>query len=224
MAEPFYRVGELRGPFEVVSVTFDLLPDGRYLEVVKDSMGNGSMTLVKDEKREFYSVSPRPFGSSILVPYTVRHPKTEAGLEGQDATWVNVSGSLYDYWRVLCEWWKDDFCIVEHDVQTSPTHFAEFHFCPEPWCYFRYDNHSDEDADAWHYGILGCTRFRSSVIRRVPHAFSHMEWRYRDWHYVSTGLGKTLREHGFEPHVHGIVDHHRMMDVGGVTEAVRLAS
>ena len=195
MAEPFYRVGELRGPFEVVSVTFDLLPDGRYLEVVKDSMGNGSTTLVKDEKREFYSVSPRPFGSSILVPYTVRHPKTEAGLEGQDATWVNVSGSPYDYWRGLCE-----------------------------WCTGTYSNFRPEDIEAWKYGILGCTRFRSELIQSLPNALRDLGWRYRDWHVMSTGLGIALRESGYEPHLHGTIDHHRMMDVGGITEAVRLAS
>jgi hypothetical protein len=44
-----------------------------------------------------------------------------------------------------------------------------------------------------------------------------MEWRYRDWHHVSTGLGKTLLKARFEPHVHGIVEHHRMMDQGGVS-------
>jgi hypothetical protein len=224
MAEPFYRVGELRGPFEVVSVTFDLLPDGRYLEVVKDSMGNGSTTLVKDEKREFYSVSPRPFGSSILVPYTIRHPKTEAGLEGQDATWVNVSGSPYDYWRVLCEWWKDDFCIVEHDVAANPGIFTEFERCTEPWCTGTYSNFRPEDIEAWKYGILGCTRFRSELIQSLPNALRDLGWRYRDWHVMSTGLGIALRESGYEPHLHGTIDHHRMMDVGGITEAVRLAS
>jgi hypothetical protein len=218
MAEPFYRVGEMRGPFEVVSVDFQVLPNGRYLEVVKDSMGNGSTTFGRDDPREYYCVRERD--GNLLVPYTVRHPSTEAGLKGQDPSWVFVGDSDCDYWRVLCDWWKPrSFTVIEHDVRASPEIFTAFNKCPESWCYFTYDNFLPEDAEAWHFGILGCTRFRTQIIEAVPGALTDMQWRYRDWHYVSTGLGKTLREAGFEPHIHGIVDHHRMMDIGGVMAA-----
>ena len=219
MAEAFYRVGEQRGPFMVTFSSFEVLPNGRTIEVVRDSGGNSDTTIGRDDDREYHQVSPRT--GDILVCYTVLHPLTEEGLEGQDATWVDVSGSPYDYWRLLCDWWKDDDLVtIEHDVRASPEVFQSFQECPEPWCYFRYDNHTEENAAAWHWGILGCTRFRKELIESVPNAFTSMQWRYRDWHYVSTGLGKTLREAGFEPHVHGVVDHHRMMDVGGIANMV----
>jgi hypothetical protein len=220
MAEPFYRVGELRGPFPVVSVEFELLGNGRYREMVRDSMGNGSETIGLDDDREYHLIVEREPYDSILVPYTKKHPLTEEGLVSQDPTWVDVSGSPYDYWRVLCDWWNGDLTVIEHDVKASPEIFKSFESCPEPWCYYTYDNFLEEDALAWHWGILGCTRFRSSIITEVPDAVTSIEWRYRDWHHVSTGLGKALREAGFEPHVHGVVDHHRMMDVGGIANMV----
>jgi hypothetical protein len=87
----------------------------------------------------------------------------------------------------------------------------------------KYSNHTPENAEAWKFGILGCTRFRSRLIKKVPNALSDLQWRYRDWHVLSTGLGMTLREAGFYPHVHGVVDHHRMMDQGGVAVLMGVA-
>src|ERR1035438_7906717 len=139
MAEPFYRVGELRGPFPVVFDSFEYLANGRTLEIVRDSMGNGSMTYGYDDDREYHTVRLRGLDMPILVPYTKRHPFTEQGLEGQNATWVDVSGSAYDYWWLLCDWWKNqDLTIVEHDVRASPEIFTEFAECPEPWSQFTH--------------------------------------------------------------------------------------
>ena len=218
MAEPFYRVGEQRGPFTVTESHFEILPSGRTLETVKDSGGNSATTYGWDDDREYHQVCERG-SANVLVPYTIRHRKTELGAPS-GACWHYVGNSPYDYWRLLCDWWTREFVVIEHDVQANPDIFKEFAACPEPWCYFTYDNFRAEDAAAWHYGILGCTRFRNEVIRAVP--VREVGWRYRDWHVLSTGLGMALREAGFEPHLHGVVDHHRMMDLGGV--AVLMAS
>lgn len=153
---------------------------------------------------------------SILVPYTIRHALTEEGLP-ESASWVYVGNDKCDYWRALCEWWKpEEFIIIEHDVRASPEVFEEFALCEQDWCTFKYNNHTEANADAWKYGILGCTRFSAHLIKKAQKALKDMEWRYRDWHVLSTGLGIALREAGFEPHLHGVVDHHRMMDAGGV--------
>lgn len=215
MGEPFYRVGEERGPFIVTESVFEVLPGGRTREYVKDSGGNYSTTFGWDDDREYLQVCKRD--GSILVPYTVRHSLTEEGVPSS-ASWVYVGNSPYDYWRVLCEWWQPkEFTIIEHDVHASPEIFEEFAACPHVWCTFRYSNHTEENAKAWEFGILGCTRFQAQLIKKVPTALSALEWRYRDWHALSTGLGRTLREAGFEPHLHGVVNHHRMMDLGGVS-------
>jgi len=221
MAEPFYRVGEPRGPFTVVSDSFEILPSGRTVETVVDSGKNRATTYGWDDDREYYQVCQRE--GSLLVPYTIRHKATEAGVPSS-ASWVYVGNTKYDYWRVLCEWWKpQDFTIIEHDVRANPDIFLEFERCTEPWCTMKYSNHTPENAEAWKFGILGCTRFRSRLIKKVPNALSDLQWRYRDWHVLSTGLGMTLREAGFYPHVHGVVDHHRMMDQGGVAVLMGVA-
>jgi hypothetical protein len=217
MAESYYRIGEQRGPFEVTESTFEILPNGRTVEYVKDSGGNSAITYGWDDDREYYQVCERTHNDSVLVPFTKRHPLTESGVPSH-ASWVYVGSDRCDYWRVLYDWWKPrDFTIIEHDVRATPEVFEEFAVCPHRWCTFRYSNHSDEDHEAWKNGILGCTRFRSELIHDVPWALRELEWRYRDWHVMSTGLGMTLRDKGFTPHLHGVVDHHRMMDQGGVT-------
>ena len=218
MAEPFYRVGEKRGPFIVTESTFEFLPGGRTREWVKDSGGNSSTTFGWDENREYHQVCKRD--GNLLVPYTVRHSLTEEGVP-DSASWVYVGNDKSDYWRVLCEWWKPkEFTIIEHDVKASPEIFEEFAICNQPWCTFKYSNHTTENHEAWKYGILGCTRFSARVMKKCPKALIDLDWRFRDWHYVSTGLGIAIREAGFEPHLHGVVDHHRMMDVGGVVKAM----
>lgn len=218
-----FRVGEKVGPFVVVSDTFIERANGTFVETMKDSGGNQRVTVSQPFDTSFRHVMDRrPIGRPVLVPYTVRHPATVKGVAGQHATWVDVSGSPVDYWRLLCDWWvPEDLTIIEHDVEARPGIFERFGWCPEPWCYFRYSNHTDANAAAWHFGILGCTRFRRQLIAAVPDAVTGLDERWRDWHEMSTGLGMTLREAGYEPHVHEPpVDHHRMMDVGGVVAAM----
>src|ERR1039458_2454231 len=98
MAEPFYRLGEQRGPFIVTESTFEFLPNGRTPEDVKDSGGNFSTTYGYDDDREYHQVCQRD--GSILVPYTVRHSLTEQGVP-DSASWVYVGNDKCEYWRVL---------------------------------------------------------------------------------------------------------------------------
>lgn len=217
--QALFRVGEQVGPFEVV---FDETHErnGWFVETMRDSGGWQRIMHLRVQDTSYHSVAERD--GNLLVPFTVRHPTTEAALSGHYPSWVDVSGSPYDYWRVMCDWWQgDDFTIVEHDVAPHSEVFEEFRWCPEPWCYFRYSNHTVENAHAWHYGILGCTRFRKELIAAVPDAVTSTEERWRDWHYLSNSLGMALREAGYEPHVHGTIDHHRMMDLGGIVEATK---
>lgn len=204
-----FQVGELVGPGTVVDDVFEVALDGTSIERVKMSWGHEMVMFAREEPAFYHRVRERLPGESLLVPFTRRHLLTEAATPG--ATWVDVSGHRFDYWRLLCDWWGgDDLTIVEHDVAPEPWMLDELADCPEPWCYFRYDNHTDEDAEAWKWGILGCTRFSSRLMADVPDAVLNCEERWRDWHYLSSGLGKNLRDAGYEPHVHGVVNHHRL--------------
>lgn len=219
-----YKVGEAVGPGTVLEDTFTVNDDGTSVEHVVFSWGQQSTMYAREEPADHHEVRARNRSEWILVPYTVRHPATVAAVPAE-AVWVDVSGHRFDYWRLLVDWWwvGVDLAIVEHDVAPHAEVWDEFAACPEPWCYFRYSNFTDENAAAWHWGILGCTRFRAALIDAVPFAARDVEERWRDWHYLSTGLGVILREAGFTPHMHGVIDHHRMMDVGGVVAAMEAA-
>lgn len=214
-----WRVGESAGPGTVVSDEFTIEPDGRTIERVVMSWGQ-EMVMFGREPETYFTKTRTPASlelgtSRVIVPFTVRHPETESGAP-EIAEWVDVSDGPFDYWNALRDHWLpgNDLTVIEHDVQARPDIFESFDSCSEPWCYFRYDNHTPENAAAWHWGILGCTRFRKELIASVPGAIADIEERWRDWHYTSTGLGVLLRGAGYEPHVHEPpVNHHRMMDL-----------
>lgn len=209
-----FKIGESVGPGTVVSDEFTFLADGRTLEHVVMSWGQQMHTYARELEsyERFNRHSPAP-GDHTIVPFTVVHESTVEGAP-EDAEWIDVSESPIAYWSALCDFWQPwNLTIIEHDVQARPEVFTEFDACPEPWCHFKYSNHTEENAKAWEWGILGCTRFRKELIEAAPNAMTDIEPRHRDWHYTSTGLGINLREAGFEPHVHGVVNHHRMMDL-----------
>ena len=209
-----FKVGEAVGPGTVVSDEFGVSEDGRTIEHVVTSWGQ--QMLMHGRELESYDRLHRHApsqGDHVIYPHTVVHEST---LEGAppNAEWINVAELPIAYWSALCDFWGPwNLTVIEHDVQARPDIFTEFEECTEPWCYNRYDNHTEANADAWHWGILGCTRFRKELIEAVPNAMTDIEPRHRDWHYTSTALGQNLRAAGFEPHIHGIVNHHRMMDL-----------
>lgn len=160
-----------------------------------------------------------------LVPFTERHPQTEAGAPSS-AEWVDVSADDDAYWRVLCEWWArgETFMVVEHDVICRPDVIDQFLDCDEPWCAFPYDDMCHWGCmEAW-ANTLGCTRFRSELIAAAPDALSSIPLEQRDWHNLCDSIAGNkiggvdtlpLRPHsvraaGFSHHWHfpAIYHHH----------------
>jgi hypothetical protein len=209
-----FRVGEAVGPGTVVSDEFSVLEDGRFVEHVVTSWGQQMHMHGRELESydRFLRFTPDQ-GDHVIYPHTVVHESTLEGAPA-DAEWINVSESPIAYWSALCDYWQPwNLTVVEHDVQARPNIFAEFDECEKPWCYFHYSNFTEEDIEAWRWGILGCTRFRKELIEAAPSAVTDIEPRHRDWHYMSTGLGQNLRAAGFKPHIHSVVNHHRMMDL-----------
>lgn len=209
------------GPGTVVADEFTRLDDGRTREHVVFSWGQENVIFGRElpsyERLRRHEPGP---GDHLIVPYTVIHRATLEGVPGH-AEWIDVRESPIAYWSALCDYWGPwNLTVVEHDVQANPDVFDEFAACDQPWCYFIYDNFTGENAKAWEWGILGCTRFRKELTEAVPDAVSSVEDRWKDWHETSTGLGIALRAAGYVPHQHGRINHHRMLDLGGVQAAM----
>lgn len=209
----FYKVGERCGPATVVYDELEIKPNGDGVEYVITSNDTRIVMPRPDVDASYRKVLHYPPDGRPLVAYTYQDQRTLDGMNAADqpAIWVDVSGSDFDYWSVLCDFWtpEHDLTIIEHDVVARPDVFTTFEECPEPWCVFPYSNHSTEDAEAWR-NMLGCTRFRKELIAEVPDALTGIEERWREWRYTCDGIGANLRAKGFSHHWHGpAVYHHQ---------------
>ena len=214
-----FKVGEQMGPYVVESVEWVPMGDGSYLEKVINSGRSVMQILHRPIQPPLQYLLPIQTDQiRYVIPYVpnyknehIRHPLTVAGAP-LEAHWVSVYGSPWNYWSLLTAAWdvKHDLFLIEHDVESTPEQRADINACPEPWCLNQYHHFSEEDREAWKWGVLGHTRFRQELISAHPRLMADLEPRWRDWHETSTGVGMALRELGYEPHEHGRVKHHRM--------------
>ena len=220
--EPRYRVGEKMGPYIVESVEWIDNHDGTFLEKIINSGRSVFQVLHRPpEPPRLFLLPPTTDQTRVVIPYVpnykhadLRHPLTVAAAP-MTAHWVDVSGSTWNYWSLLRNAWdpNHDLFLIEHDVEAREDAVAEMESCPELWCFSQYHHFSPEDAEAWHWGILGFTRFRSQLISALPRLIVDLDVRWRDWHEMSTGIGMKLREAGYAPHVHEPPVFHHRMDV-----------
>lgn len=159
--------------------------------------------------RPGFLTEPPPVGerstkTQFYVHYTgIRPDVAEAAPSG--TVWVDVSGSELSYFESLGHIWDlgESFATIEHDIIVRPDIVEAFEECPEPWCVFGYTEFChDACMEAWR-NELGCTRFRSEVLTKVPDAVGSIpEGSFQDWHNVCDGLGNNLRAAGFSHHWH----------------------
>lgn len=186
------------------------LPDGSRVDLIIDDDGNRAVRLPRGTLAP-PAPTPRTGSVAWYVPYTAVHPHTAAAAPA-DAVWIDVSGSPVAYYAALLDIWQlgETFAILEHDVVCRPDIIDELEECPEPWCLYGYtDFCHDGCREAWR-NQLGCTRFRSELIRAVPDAMSAIPASNWDWHEMCNGLGENLRAQGYTHHWHGPpAEHHR---------------
>lgn len=223
-----WEVGDQVGPYTVESVVLTPLDEGEWQETMVNS-GGGSQRLTHHlpQPPRSYNLTPTEEETRVIIPYvpnfaregndySERNPDTVAGAP-ENAEWVNVQGSPWNYWSLLKAAWtpEHNLFLIEHDVQCRPDIVAGYEECSEVWCVTNYHHFSEESAAAWHWSILGCTRFRKELIAKTPTLFSEMQERWRHWTEMSTGIGMELRKLGYAPHEHfPRVVHHQMRGVG----------
>lgn len=210
-----YRVGDTMGPFVVESVELEWVDGSTWMEKVVNSgrVVHQMVRRVPEKPKLFY---PPEIDSEmrIVIPYVPhydsgraiqeeRNPETVASAP-PNAEWVNVEGSDWNYWSLLCTLWdpRHSLMLIEHDVTCRPDIVTAYESCSEPWCMTNYHAFSDEDAAAWHWGILGCTRFSAELMAKTSTLMTGMSPGMRHWTELSTGVGQALRELGYAPHEH----------------------
>lgn len=120
-------------------------------------------------------------------------------MEGLEVTEV-VMTDRHHYGRLLTEQWQTGrgFILVEHDIVPWPGALPELDGCPEEWCAFEYPNSRviTDPRSGWCVS-LGCTKFSSSLVERVPYGG---EWQNRGWDELDGAVYATLQDETV--HVH----------------------
>ena len=150
----------------------------------------------------------------VICPYTGGglRPEVVWALQdsGHDFEAVDVSGSDESYHELLSDLWGagKSFALVEHDVVIGPDTLASFDSCPMEWCTFSYRYLSSV------YWGLGCTRFRGSLLQRLPDVmvqvaeYGSPRHPKRHWCIQDQAITTALRSRRLEwPHLHGEVEH-----------------
>lgn len=161
----------------------------------------------------------------IIVPFAGRvHPITRAALRdlAPEAEFVDVSGDLFAYGRLLGRVWADgeSFLLLEHDIEVTPRALEEAQTCDRLWCTspYRYRWLAYEFMLT---SALGCARFRGDLLKAHPEVMDRVndmsnapEFVYAGgvvdaapWWLIDGRLNAVLRS-VVPPHQHSEVGHH----------------
>jgi hypothetical protein len=133
----------------------------------------------------------------LLVPYTNLRPETKGALAGEDALFLDVSGSDEDYYWALEGFWhrQQGVLICEHDIVPYPGAIDALRACERPWCGVPYLIGRNFVVD------LGLTKFSPEIMAAYPDAVDRMEnthWKSLDGQL----LGYLRPKLGEGPHWH----------------------
>ena len=143
----------------------------------------------------------------IVVPYTVRLEPVEEVLEPFSPQWVDVSGDVEAYYRLLRDTWAEGerFIVVEHDNVPTAEVLQELWDCPYAWCGSPYLVMGRIQA------ALGCTRFHEVLLKTVDDLWVQVPFtraEYRAWPHLDVVMHMALVERGVGMHIHEtVIDH-----------------
>jgi hypothetical protein len=138
----------------------------------------------------------------VVVPFTVLRPETQAALEGENVSYVDVSGGEDHYHWLLDELWSrgEGLLIVEHDLVAYPGAIAALRDCQADYCGVPYLVGRNFVVD------LGMTKFSAALTVAYPDAVNRMtdaHWKAQDGQLL--GYLRPLRG---GPHWHWPAAHH----------------
>lgn len=157
----------------------------------------------------------------VVVAYVDLHPLTKAAVEryAPHAEYRSTARDTHSYYELLCELWRDreDFILVEQDIEPQFDTFDNLAWCPELWCGQIYS------MDGMIAAALGCTKFTKELMAGFPRAMekagdiNNDGLPAKDWHRCDTRLGLVLGNYGFKIHQHypQIPHHNTRLTNGG---------
>lgn len=150
----------------------------------------------------------------VVVPYTDLHPRVVPAIEAQGyhaETWRMVNEVHYPH--LLRELFAsgEDFCLIEHDVESRPGFLESLEECPAPWCFNAYDftipydeavcNDGPISVLADHFSPLGHTRFRGGVGKVIAQTLDSPDF-LSSWISRDTRVSAALVAAGYRAHRH----------------------
>jgi len=130
----------------------------------------------------------------IIVPTRVigSPPALALTLEGLEVIEVMMN-DYHHYARLFTEQWQSGrgFILVEHDIVPWPGALKQLDACQQECCAFEYPNNPiiEEPRSGWCMS-LGCIKFASSLLQRVPHDIT---WQNRGWDELDGSVFATLQ-------------------------------
>lgn len=101
----------------------------------------------------------------VVCPFSKLKPETRAALKGFRVDYVNVGHSITAYWELLSGLWRTGatFAVIEQDIVVNKDTIPNFARCKNLWCCAPYPYLGSPT-----YAGLGCTRFRSELMKAHP--------------------------------------------------------
>lgn len=145
---------------------------------------------------------------STIEPETDKAMRSLVGYNVQ----IRTTPGEHGYYNLLEELWEkgQTFVIVEQDNVPKQSDIDDLHACDRLWCAHQYLY----GKPAIPYAGLGCTKFSSALMQKLPNAIfeaGEMSTRShprRFWCSLDARLQQKLGEAGVKIHIHpGIVGH-----------------
>jgi hypothetical protein len=126
---------------------------------------------------------------------------------------IETGRDVSDYWHAIRARWTadDDLVTVEQDNVITSEVLPSFGECDQPWCSYAYLGPPGMDIDGTGEGrilrkSLGCTKFSAELQAKIT-ATMISDKDYFVYHLLDMRLSRLLEIHGYEPHVHGQIEH-----------------
>lgn len=157
----------------------------------------------------------------VVVPFIEIHPAADAALRkiALQAERVAVE-KTFGYSQLLARLWaeRQSFLNVEQDVELTLRAYRQALYCRCEWGVSPY--RGSGTGQNLFKRSLGCTRFRSSLLERLPMAVNDANSIDDEgsttppghWKRLDGRLSHVLDKANVKPHLHDEVPHHHVYD------------